>query len=75
MPVTAMKGTESRKALASEIGKLAEPGPHEVKVAVGWPDTRYYTSAMKPATLSWRTETVLMSFLRSYKASMNWILP
>jgi hypothetical protein len=40
VPVTAMKGAESRKALASEIGKLAEPGPHEVKVAVGWPDTR-----------------------------------
>lgn len=26
---------------------------------------------MKPATLSWRTETVWMSFLRSYKASMD----
>src|SRR5207248_156931 len=33
-------GTESRNELASAIGRLAEPGPHDVKVAVGWPDTR-----------------------------------
>ena len=40
LPVIAMNGTESRKALASEIGRFAEPGPQEVKVAVGRPETR-----------------------------------
>jgi hypothetical protein len=40
LPVTAMNGTESRKALPSEIGRFAEPGPQDVKVAVGRPDTR-----------------------------------
>jgi hypothetical protein len=30
---------------------------------------------MKPATLSWCTEMVLMSDERSYSASMNWMLP
>jgi hypothetical protein len=39
-PVIAMNGTESRKALPSAIGRFAEPGPHEVNVAVGWPETR-----------------------------------
>ena len=28
------------RQLPSAIGRLAEPGPQEVKVAVGWPDTR-----------------------------------
>ena len=40
LPVIARNGTESKNALARLIGRLADPGPHEVKVAVGWPDTR-----------------------------------
>ena len=36
----AKNGTESKKALPRLIGKFAEPGPHDVNVAVGWPDTR-----------------------------------
>ena len=40
LPVTARNGTESKKAFASAIGRFAEPGPHEVKVAQGWPETR-----------------------------------
>src|SRR5216684_474215 len=41
LPVTARNGTESRNALPSEIGRFAEPGPQEVKVAVGRPETRH----------------------------------
>ena len=40
LPVTARKGTESKKAFAREIGMLAEPGPQEVNVATGLPATR-----------------------------------
>jgi hypothetical protein len=40
LPVTARNGTESRNELARQIGRLAEPGPQEVKVAVGLPETR-----------------------------------
>ena len=39
-PVTARKGTESRKAFARQMGMFAEPGPQEVNVATGRPDTR-----------------------------------
>jgi len=33
LPVTARNGTESKNALPSAIGRLAEPGPQDVKVA------------------------------------------
>jgi hypothetical protein len=40
LPVTAKKGTESKNEFARLMGKFADPGPQEVNVAVGWPDTR-----------------------------------
>lgn len=61
----ARNADESMKAEATPTGKLAEPGPQEVKVATGSCRTRNQASAIRAATDSWWTEMVRMRSRRS----------
>jgi hypothetical protein len=65
LAVMARKAEESMNALASAMGMLAEPGPHEVRVATGRWATRKNASAMCPAVCSCRVEMVRMASVRS----------
>ena len=47
MPVMARNGTESKKALPRLIGRFADPGPHEVKVAVVGVDDEHVVAFVK----------------------------
>ena len=70
-----MKADESDSAVASDITRLAEPGPVEVSVATGLCLTRKYASAMWPAHCSWRGEISVSLSRTSYSASSMPTLP